>query len=75
MYSVANFLKTTKCSLNGHFLSGFLIKAESMTLNHSSVKAFLRASMFWEGGALEEIDALGLVHLFDLSVFELYPLK
>lgn len=45
MYSVAGFLKTTKCSLNGHFLSEFLIKAESRTLNHSSVKNFLRKSM------------------------------
>lgn len=44
MCSVADFLKTTECSLNGHFLSEFFTKAESKTLNQNVVKAFLRES-------------------------------
>lgn len=38
------FSKNTRCSLNGYFLSEFLIKAECATFNYNLGKAFLRDS-------------------------------
>lgn len=71
MYSVAGFLKTMKCSLKGHYLTECLIKAKSMTWNHSSVKAFLRKSKL-----TQSCDFLGQGHSSAVGIleeFQLFP--